>query len=251
LLYQAREYRAVSGAARLDRFEVHADSSDLQIQCRGDLSRVASALLSRARGEGEAAIAREPRFLEALAPLPAPPGCGPVVRAMCLAAAEWEVGPMAAVAGAIAEAVGEGLRGLSEEVIVENGGDLYLRAGDHVTVALYAGERSPFRDRVAFRVDARDPVGVCTSSAVVGPSLSFGAADAVVAVARGCAFADAAATAIANRVRRPADVDEIVELERGRGRLEALIVCCGDRLGLFGNIELVAGGPLGRERGTR
>jgi ApbE superfamily uncharacterized protein (UPF0280 family) len=104
---------------------------------------------------------------------------------------------------------------------------------------------------VAVRVDARDPVGVCTSSAVVGPSLSFGAADAVVAVARGCAFADAAATAIANRVRRPADVEEIVELERGRGRLEALIVCCEDRLGMFGNIELVAGVPLGRERGTR
>jgi len=124
-------------------------------------------------------------------------------------------------------------------VIVENGGDVFARSSEPVTCGLYAGERSPFRDRVAFRVDATAGVGVCTSSGVVGPSLSLGRADAVVAIARDTAHADAAATALANRIERPADVDRVVAEEAERGALDGLIACMGDRIGLWGEVELV------------
>jgi ApbE superfamily uncharacterized protein (UPF0280 family) len=158
---------------------------------------------------------------------------------MAEAGREWRVGPMAAVAGVVAEAVGRDLLEECETVIVENGGDVFVRSAEPVTFALYAGERSPFRDRVAFRVDADRGAGVCTSSGVVGPSLSLGRADAVVVVAADTAQADAAATAIANRIERPVDVDRAVEDVAARGALDGLIACMGDRIGLWGQLELV------------
>ena len=148
---------------------------------------------------------------------------------------------MAAVAGAVAQEVGKRLSQSCETVIVENGGDVYARTGNArpLRLALYAGEDSPFSDRVGFEVDASNGIGVCTSSGRVGPSLSFGCADAVVAIADDTAEADAAATAIANQIQKPADVDAAVTAARESGRLRGLIACVGDRLGVWGDIELV------------
>jgi len=87
------------------------------------------------------------------------------------------VGPMAAVAGAVAEYVGRDLLQWGEQVIVENGGDVFLSSTVERLAAVHAGT-SPFSGRVALAVPAgRTPVGVCTSSATVGHSLSFGRAD--------------------------------------------------------------------------
>jgi hypothetical protein len=126
-------------------------------------------------------------------------------------------------------------------VIVENGGDIYARTDGELRCAVYAGERSPFGDRLAFAVDARDGVGVCTSSGTVGPSLSFGRADALVVIAASAAIADAAATAIANRIHSPADVGPVVEESSGGPGLRGLVACCGDRLAIWGELELVDG----------
>ena len=106
-------------------------------------------------------------------------------------------------------------------------------------VALYAGEDSPFTDTVTFQVDARRGLGVCTSSAKVGPSLSLGRADAVVAIHPDAAFADAAATSLANRIQCAEDVDEIVSEQKKQDALHGIIACCGDRLGIWGAVELV------------
>ncbi|MBW2277007.1 MAG: UPF0280 family protein, partial [Deltaproteobacteria bacterium] len=182
--------------------------------------------------------AGDPCFGTSLEPVDVGDRVTPLIRSMVEAGRAWCVGPMAAVAGVVAEAVGRDLLDACETVIVENGGDVFVRSSEPVTFALYAGERSPFCDRVAFRVDARQGVGVCTSSGVVGPSLSLGKADAVVAIAGDTAHADAAATAIANRIQRPNDVDRVVEDEAARGALDGLIACLGDRIGLWGEVEL-------------
>jgi len=147
---------------------------------------------------------------------------------------------MAAVAGAVAQAVGEAL--LSEgasTVIIENGGDIFAHADRPIRFALYAGETSPFSRRVLFEVDAGGGVGVCTSSGAVGHSLSFGKADAVVAITPDAASADAAATAIANRIQSADNIESVIEQESGRSPLRAIVACLGDKLGVWGDVRLV------------
>lgn len=237
-MYEQRFYRDWMAREGLRRFAVRIDESDLLILCDRDLERPATEALAEVRGEIERQIAVDPSFATSLEPIDSE-SSSPVVDGMVRAGKAWNVGPMAAVAGAVAESVGRRLLEQCETVIVENGGDVFVRSSEPVIFALYAGERSPFRDRVAFEVDAARGVGVCTSSGVVGPSLSFGRADAVVAIAADTAHADAAATAIANRIKQPEDVDREVEAEAERGALDGLIACLGDRIGLWGEVELV------------
>ena len=111
------------------------------------------------------------------------------------------VGPMAAVAGAMAEFVSKDLLKISKQVIVENGGDIYLATSRERTIGIYAGT-SPLSMKLGITISPEDsPLGVCTSSGTVGPSLSFGKADAVCILSKSAALADAAATAVGNVVR--------------------------------------------------
>jgi ApbE superfamily uncharacterized protein (UPF0280 family) len=99
------------------------------------------------------------------------------VREMADATREVGVGPMAAVAGAIAESVGKELLPYSDEVIVENGGDIFLKTSKERFIGVYAG-KSKFTKKIAFSIlPDETPLGVCTSSGTVGHSLSFGYAD--------------------------------------------------------------------------
>ena len=252
-MYTRRFYRDRVGRDERDRFELAIGESDLLIRCDHGLRDLAHAALTEARREIEGHIVRHPGFTTALVPSAADPGAGSLIREMAAAAEAWGVGPMAAVAGVVAEAVAERLLSRSGSVSVENGGDVYVRAPGPVTFLLYASEDSPFSDSVTFEVDASDGVGVCTSSGRVGPSLSFGQADAVVAIADRAAQADAAATALANRIGTPDDIAPLMEeaagwavagegAEAGAGRagsLKGLLACCGDRLGIWGGITLV------------
>jgi ApbE superfamily uncharacterized protein (UPF0280 family) len=236
-MYTDRFYRQWMQPAGLGRFQVAVGESDLLILCDQDLERLAREEVHRVRGQVEDWIARDPLFATSLEPRGADQG-PPVVRDMARAGRAWDVGPMAAVAGAVAEHVGRRLLEHSETVIVENGGDVFARADEPLVFRLYAGEASPFSDRIAFEVDGRDGVGVCTSSGLVGPSLSLGRADAVVAVAASAVEADAAATALANLIEGPGDVEAVVAGEERRGRLDALLACAGDSIGIWGNIQV-------------
>lgn len=241
-MYVERFYRRWVDRADLRQFRVRIRESDLLILCDHVLEAKACAALAAVRRDIEAFIAANNRFLTSLEPVTVDDDRAPrVVRDMAAAGRIWQVGPMAAVAGAVAQTVGEKLAQASRNVIVENGGDVYARTngGRPLRFALYAGEDSPFSDRVGFEVDASSGIGVCTSSGRVGPSLSFGRADAVVAIADDAAEADAAATALANRLQAPTDIDEVVERAEASGRLRGLIACAGDRLGVWGDLELV------------
>jgi ApbE superfamily uncharacterized protein (UPF0280 family) len=146
---------------------------------------------------------------------------------------------MAAVAGAVAEFVSKGLLELSEEVIVENGGDIYMATCRTRTIGIYAGD-SPLSLKVGILVQAEDsPLGICTSSGTVGPSLSFGTADAICILSKSAALADAAATAVGNKVKTKRNIEAGLETGKNiEGVLGALIII-GDRMGVWGNIQLV------------
>ena len=241
MTYEERFYRDWVGGEGLVTFAVRIAETDLQIRAERDLTAEAEALARTVRREIEDYAAREPRFLTSLSPLPAESPCPPIVRAMLDAGEAYDVGPMAAVAGAGAEQVGRGLLEHSARVIVENGGDIWMKLPRPALTGLYCGPRSPFADRLRIRVDGEgEPVGVCTSSATVGHSLSLGRADAVVCVAASAALADAAATSLCNRVRSPDDLRGIVEAERKRGLLRGMIAVMGEHMGAFGAIEFEA-----------
>lgn len=245
-----RFYRDQLSRSDLVRFRVAVGESDLQIglsrsEARDDreaqdIKAEVTALLLKVRRGLRAYIERHPEFQTSLVPIGVEANAPPVVRDMADAAGVAGVGPMAAVAGAIAQAVGSSLADRFPNVVVENGGDLFLASSVSRTIGVYAGACSGFSDKLAIRLEAdRFPLGVCTSAGTVGPSLSFGSADAVTVLSRRASLADAAATAIGNRVRSLADIGSAVKFGASIPGVEAVLIVKDDELGIWGNIELV------------
>ncbi len=199
------------------------------------------AAVRRVRRDIELYAAAHDGFLSALRPMKALLGAPAAVRRMCESCALYGVGPMAAVAGTVAEFVGRDLLGHSRQVIVENGGDIFFRTDEPPTFGIYAGTGSPFTGCVRFAPKDMTEGGVCTSSGTVGHSLSFGRADAVVVLARDTALADAAATAICNGIHTPEDVQAAIDVEQERGLVDGLLIAIGQTLGAWGALEIVEG----------
>jgi len=190
-----------------------------------------------ARADIEAYIAEQPCFLTALEPLPIDMAAPGIARRMAAAAALAGVGPMAAVAGAIAQVAVETLVAAgARHVIVDNGGDLVMRIDRPVTVGIFTGPAT-IRD-IALRFEPRPGIfSVCTSSGTVGHSLSFGCADAAMAIADNGCLADATATALGNRVREKSGeaIDRAIRESLADG-IEGLLVVAGEHLGLGGKL---------------
>lgn len=162
----------------------------------------------RQRAILEAYIRRHPLFRSSLEPVAAGADAPEVARRMARAANAVGVGPMAAVAGAMAQLAAEAAIGAgAEEVIVDNGGDIYLKTVDPVIIGLFPGETEGI-GRLAFSLQASDtPLSICSSSGKMGHSLSLGQCDLATVVAKDAALADAAATLAANLVRAVGDVE--------------------------------------------
>jgi ApbE superfamily uncharacterized protein (UPF0280 family) len=213
--------------------------TDLLILADRDLTDETRELVLTHRFQLEEHIARYPEFRTSLSPLPEPAAAPRIVRLMGEAGRLAAVGPMAAVAGAISELVGEELRQYSPELLIENGGDLYLAGRKERVVAIFTGERE-LGTRLGLSIGVEErPLGVCTSSGRLGHSLSLGEASTATILARSAALADAAATAAGNVVRGPGGVEEGLELARRiPGVLGAVIVHRG-KIGAWGKVELV------------
>jgi len=151
------------------------------------------------------------------------------------------------VAGAIAEAVGRDLLASSAEVIVENGGDIFLALEKGRMVGIYAGD-SPFTGKLALQIGPGEtPMGICTSSGTVGHSLSFGKADAVIVLSPSAALADAAATAVGNVVEDSDDIPGAVEFAQGLDGVDGVVVIKGERMGMWGRVKLADMAGVGCE----
>jgi ApbE superfamily uncharacterized protein (UPF0280 family) len=240
LSYQDREYRRVENSGLVSSVVKMAET-DLHILASRPVGDQALQLVSEVRGYIERYIEQYPRFVDTLVPMPMNNRAPEVVRQMLIAGMQAGVGPMAAVAGVVAEWVGRGLLAQGvDEVIVENGGDLFVARNRACTVALYAGE-SPLSAKLAIDLQPdRMGCGVCCSSGTIGHSLSLGDADAVVVVAPSTALADAAATRLGNEVGRgKQSINRALELAGEIDGLSGAVIISGDRLGAWGDIELV------------
>ena len=182
---------------------------------------------------------RQPVFASTFRPYEVPDDAPRVVKVMADAARRAGVGPMAAVAGALADMVGADLADQSDEVIVENGGDIHMRSGRERRVGIFAGD-SPWSGRLALRIGATPPegIGICTSSATVGPSYSAGRADCALVVAESAALADAAASALGNRAKGPERIEWALEEVMGIEGVAGCLLIMGERLGVRGDLEL-------------
>ena len=238
-MHQKRTYRNLTQKENLVSFRVAVKETDLFVHATRPLEEITKDFILRHRGYIEAYIEKYQDFAKTFNPWringPAPV----IVKNMAKAGEKAGVGPMAAVAGAIAEHVGHDLLSYSDEVIVENGGDVFIKADSPVTVAIYAGG-SPLSMRIGLRVDSvKKALAVCTSSGTVGHSFSLGKADAVCVVSESCSLADAAATSICNQVRSKTDIQKAVDFGKSIKGVAGLIVIMGDEIGLWGKLEIV------------
>ena len=237
-MYEPRTYRHWVKGKDLVSFNVVVKETDLSVRASKNLKSKTLRLVLKYRGALERYIERHPLFLTSLEPLPGDEDAPLIVKSMLESAIKAGVGPMAAVAGAIAEFVGTELLAFSPEVIIENGGDIYLKSLKKRKVGIYAG-KSPLSGKIILEIEAKEtPLGICTSSGTVGHSLSFGKADAVVVLAKSATLADAAATAIGNLIKQPEDIPEGIEFARSIKGLKGLLIIKDDKVGLWGEIKL-------------
>ena len=236
--YRDRTYRNWTVKNNLIGFNVTVRETDLFISADSNLTSTVLASVHRLRSSLESYIIAHREFLISLVPV-AYDECAPeIVRDMMRASAKAGVGPMAAVAGAIAEHVGRDLLLHSRNVIIENGGDIYLKSINDVTVGLFAG-RSPFSGRVSIKVRKEEmPLGICTSSRTVGHSLSFGCTDACCVKSGSATLADAAATSIGNIVKSKKDIPNGLKTGMKIEGVLGIVLIIGNHLGVVGDIEL-------------
>ena len=235
---QKRFYRKIGQPHDLVSFRVVVKETDLNIYADSDLSDLANEMVVQYRGYIEGYIRRHPIFLESLVPLSIDEPAPSIISEMILAARSAGVGPMAAVAGAIAANVGRDLLSHTSQVIVENGGDVFAKTNQPLLMGIYAGS-SPLSLNIGLRLDSDSgPMSICTSSGTVGHSLSKGKSDAVCVVSPDCALADAAATAIGNVIRSPADISPAIEFGRTITGVAGLVIIIGDRIGCWGKVAL-------------
>jgi uncharacterized protein len=237
--YQERTYRRWSQSKDLYSFQASILETDLMISAIRELQQEAMISIQKHRKTLQEYICINPAFETSLAPLSEPENIPEIIQQMYRASAKAQVGPFAAVAGAVAEFVGKDLLEHSPEIIVENGGDIFIQSQKERIIGVYAGN-SPLTGRIGIVIPAsRTPLGICTSSGTVGHSTNFGKADAVVIISQSTALADAVATATANRIQTTEDLPTAIEFARSLEEVLGVIAIIGNQVGVQGTFEII------------
>lgn len=234
--YIPRVYRYHCKSERFVQFEVRKKQSDLLILAKANLYNHAMDILMQLRQEIESYITLDNEFLTALRPIKILSGAPEIVKDMARSAKKMDVGPMAAVAGAISEYVARSLSKFSDEIIIENGGDDFIINKEPLTIGIYAG-KSPLSMRFGLEIEPHpEGIGVATSSGTVGHSLSFGNADAVTVIAKTGSLADAGATAICNMVKTEENINTALDYVGKIPEILSTIIIINNRIGIIGSI---------------
>ena len=243
--YQPRLYRETMGNSRWESFTATHRQTDLWIAVdkRSYHSQIRGYALERIRHYRailDEHIAVQPTFLTSLTPIELPFGLHPIIAEMADASKIAGTGPMSAVAGALAERICADIVSQfgAQEVIVENGGDIFMKLTEPAIVSIYAGN-SPLSEKLALTPDAaHSPLSLCCSSSTVGHALSFGTADACMVACRSGALADALATAFCNRVKTNESVKEVTKQALEMPEVMAIVIIRGDKVGMGGLLKV-------------
>ncbi|MDD5496487.1 MAG: UPF0280 family protein [Candidatus Omnitrophica bacterium] len=238
-MFKDRSYRQWIKNDDLVYFRVVEKETDLLISADKNLEKQARQAILNYRRDIESYIQSNKKFLTSLEPIDIIGDAPQIVKAMSAASEKAGVGPMASVAGAMAQTVGRFLLEFSAQIIVENGGDIFMKTSRPRTIGIYAGEKSPFTGKLALEIEPRDKeYGICTSSGTVSHSLSFGKADAVLIISNDAALSDAAATATGNIVKEASDIAAAIEFAKTIEGVSGILILIGDKLGSWGEIKL-------------
>lgn len=243
--YQPRLYREAMGNSRWTSFRSVFRETDLWVAInrdhyRKEADRFTMDRILFYRKILEDHIALYPEFRDSLTPVVAPGGVHPLITSMSDAGLAAGTGPMSAVAGAMAECICRDLlREFSaDELIIENGGDIFMKLAAPATVAVYAGN-SLLSEKIALQPGPADtPLSLCCSSGTIGHSLSFGVADACMIACHDGALADAYATAFCNSVKNANMVNEVTENALKIPEILSVVIIAGEKVGLGGSIEI-------------
>lgn len=185
-------------------------------------------------------IHSDPYFQLTLEPYGCPKIAPEVVRRMIKAGNTMGIGPMSAVAGTISALALEAMvEAGAKYAIVDNGGDIALINDRPVIVGIYAGQ-SPIKN-LGLVFEPRDSItGVCTSAGTVGPSISFGMADAAAVFSDDVSLADAAATALGNEVGIGKESVEVsFNAVKGIPGIKGALVIQGEYIGMWGQVPKI------------
>ena len=235
-IYIPRTYRTACHHDGGVNFTVRVAESDLFIRAETDLTSIALPFLIQLRQDIRSYIDRDISFLTSLTPVAVPDSAPTIIKQMAAAALKFNIGPMAAVAGAISEEIARHLNKFSRQILVENGGDTYIINDQKTTISLCIDQGDPSNE-LLFELDAcPEGIGICTSSGVVGHSFSYGKADAVTVLSCEGYFADGAATALCNMIKNEGDIEKTIGYARNYKEIAGLIIIMNKKIGIFGDL---------------
>ena len=240
-----RTYRTQFSQQRFRSFVVNYKETDLWIGLDPDsfheeMKEFTFQKVKELRLEMEQYLLNDPIFGKTFEPHRVQPNAPEIVRFMEEASKRAGVGPMAAVAGAFSEVVGRHLLKHFDiqELVIENGGDIFLKINRNLLMSVYAGN-SPLSEKIGIEIPAdRSPLGVCTSAGTVGPSVSLGKTDATMIICRNTALADALATTFGNRVQVPEEVQMVTQQTEEFPEILSAVIICRDKIGIRGQFEM-------------
>lgn len=243
--YEQRFYRNKFNTTRFNGFQIKYLETDLWIgtdpeSFKSEMQEVALAAIKELRQKLDNYIKTEPEFAKTLKPFQPKEAAPAEAKQMALAAGKAGIGPMASVAGLFAQEAGKAIsQNFSvKELVIENGGDIFAQLKNELVLSVFAGD-SPLSEKIGLKItpDA-SPLGICTSAGTIGPSLSFGKADAVMVVAKDVLVADAFATAFGNKIKSPANVEKVINEANIHPEILSLLIICEDKAGVWGEFEI-------------
>lgn len=245
-MYEERFYRK-SVEAKFS-LRVSLNESDLLVSTDTKIEEnVVYEILKKYYRKIESYIKTAPHFATSLSPLREDLLAPAIIRDMIARSKVAGIGPFSSVAGAIAFYVGRDLLSCSNEVIVENGGDVFLKINENKKLAVYLGERfssvyeSSFgkkAETIVLSVKPRNlPFGIASSSSYLGHSLNFGKVDLVTVIAADSIFADSFATALSNRIKEEEDIEEVLNFAKSSNYIDGILIAFDGKLYLWGNLE--------------
>ena len=244
-MIEPRTYRNQFSQERFRSFVVNYKETDLWIgvdppSFRDEMKEISLLKVKELRSVLERYLLNDTVFGTTFEPHRVEQNAPEIVRVMAEAGQRANVGPMAAVAGAFSEAVGRHLLEMFDiqELVVENGGDIFLKINRNLLMSVYTGN-SPLSEKIGIEIQATEsPLGVCTSAGTVGPSVSFGKADAAMVICKNTALADAFATGFGNLVKTPEDVPKVIDQTAQFPEILSAVIICRDKIGIRGKFEM-------------
>lgn len=244
-MYEPRWYRKFTDIERFISFQVEWLETDLWVGISKTSYRPAIPVfileeIKRLRQLLDCYIHSNQAFKDSLVPVPEDKEAPMEIQQMISASTIAGIGPMSAVAGLFAEYIGKAVVEAfgTDEIIVENGGDLFIFVKKDIDILVYAGSAA-LSNKIAVTIPHHyTPLGLCTSSGTVGHSLSFGKADAVMVACTNTALADSLATRFGNEVKEPADIAYALNFAESFDEILSIIIIVQDKIGIRGKFGI-------------